>query len=141
MPTTTKAADKNKGAKPAPAVKTLNDCLCGCGGKTGRRFMPGHDAKLKGQLLKTAVDTEAKPADRKVAEGRLNELGWSSHLTKAQESAQKRVKAAEDRADAKAKRQAEAAKAKAERAAKAKAEKERKADAEAAGKEKAAAAK
>lgn len=31
------------------------DCECGCGGTTrGGRFLPGHDAKLKGALLRQA---------------------------------------------------------------------------------------
>lgn len=64
-------------AKVARAAKPKepNTCLCGCGGTTMSRFVPGHDAKLKSRLL-----TEAHSDDDKVAEEalmRLDELGWA----------------------------------------------------------------
>lgn len=31
-----------------------NKCECGCGGLTGGRFVPGHDAKLKSELIRKA---------------------------------------------------------------------------------------
>ena len=52
--TLTKAAAKIK-AKTAPKQKKLkktHDCLCGCGGETFGLFAPGHDARVKGILLK-----------------------------------------------------------------------------------------
>lgn len=39
----------SKNARPAIAT-----CLCGCGGSTKGRFMPGHDATLK-EALKTGA--------------------------------------------------------------------------------------
>jgi len=33
-------------------VKAQNACKCGCGGLSGGHFVPGHDAKFKGWLLK-----------------------------------------------------------------------------------------
>lgn len=36
-----------------PKTRTFPDCTCGCGGKTrGGLFLPGHDARLRGQLVK-----------------------------------------------------------------------------------------
>lgn len=64
----------------APAVRKNNanatspttgrKCRCGCGSAVARRFLPGHDAKLKSALVMRAraQDTEA------MAE--LTELGW-----------------------------------------------------------------
>jgi hypothetical protein len=38
-------------ANPGKATKSATPCTCGCGGKTaGGRFLPGHDARLKGEL-------------------------------------------------------------------------------------------
>lgn len=44
-----------KNAKAGPkgkAEKALNDCKCGCGLKTLKNFVPGHDAVFKGKLLR-----------------------------------------------------------------------------------------
>lgn len=52
-------------------------CLCGCGAKpkkAGSRFMPGHDGRLKGDLLALA-----RAGDRR-AEARLEALGWGKFL-------------------------------------------------------------
>jgi predicted nuclease with RNAse H fold len=45
-------------------------CGCGCGATVSRRFLPGHDAKLKSRLLR-----EARSGDT-VAEQHLRRLGW-----------------------------------------------------------------
>lgn len=133
-----KVNDNPSDAKPdepkAPKVKVMNDCLCGCGGKTARRFMPGHDARLKGELLRQATDPEAKAADRSKAEKRLNELNWGHFLTKAQATAERKAKAKAGRDEAAAERKQKAADEKAvrdaqkaeEKAAKAKAAQEKK---------------
>lgn len=34
---------------------TLNDCVCGCGGKTGKNFVPGHDSKVHSWAKKVAT--------------------------------------------------------------------------------------
>lgn len=55
-------ASAGKG-KPAPKAKKEpkgprernNDCLCACGGKTGGRFVPGHDARYFGWLKKVVA--------------------------------------------------------------------------------------
>ena len=40
--------------KRTPKAKT-NDCACGCGEKTARRFAPGHDSKLHARVLRIAA--------------------------------------------------------------------------------------
>jgi hypothetical protein len=54
----------------ARTVDTPRLCLCGCGRPVRRRFLPGHDAKLKSRLLR---DVRAGAA----AHSLLVELGWS----------------------------------------------------------------
>lgn len=53
-----KAAKAAKAAAPkAPRVaksKEQSKCKCGCGGLTGGNFVPGHDARFKGWLIKIA---------------------------------------------------------------------------------------
>lgn len=41
-------------AKAEPAAREEKTCRCGCGGKTFSLFVPGHDARVKSQLLKVA---------------------------------------------------------------------------------------
>lgn len=54
---------------------TKNRCECGCGGNTrGGRFLPGHDAKLKSQLLAKAREGRTARS-RQLAEARLRKLG------------------------------------------------------------------
>lgn len=43
------AAEKKVRVK---AEKTVKPCKCGCGGQTTAFFVPGHDARFKGWLLK-----------------------------------------------------------------------------------------
>jgi hypothetical protein len=51
------------------------DCQCGCGGHTkGGRFLPGHDAKLKKELITLAL------SGKKRARNRLEKLGWGKFL-------------------------------------------------------------
>jgi len=66
-------ADRVGSAKPAKPneTKVQRECACGCGETTrGGRFKPGHDARLRGQLLKghDAGDATATEA--------LIEHGW-----------------------------------------------------------------
>jgi hypothetical protein len=49
------------------ARPAVSPCLCGCGGSTKGRFMPGHDATLKESLKATDTD-EARAA--------LATFGW-----------------------------------------------------------------
>lgn len=48
-------AKTKKTAKKAPAPKREKDCLCGCGEKVRYSFKQGHDARLKGRLLRGEV--------------------------------------------------------------------------------------
>lgn len=56
---TVKRAAEGKSKGP---VSRDNDCQCGCGGKTSKYFVPGHDARFKGWLLKIERG-ESKPED------------------------------------------------------------------------------
>jgi hypothetical protein len=57
-----KKAASSRAPKQSKAAKTVRDCICGCGGKTGGAFVPGHDARFKGWLIKIAKG-ESKPSD------------------------------------------------------------------------------
>jgi hypothetical protein len=58
---------------PAGRVDTPGLCECGCGLPVRRRFLPGHDARLRSRLLREA---RAGVAARK----ELARLGWSRAL-------------------------------------------------------------
>ena len=60
--------------------QTTNSCLCGCGTAVANRFKAGHDAKLKSQLVNSALQ-----GDDPEAVARLAELGWSQFLDKAKQ--------------------------------------------------------
>lgn len=62
------------GVKEAHAAEAPRLCECGCGEPVKRRFLPGHDSKLKSRLL-----AEARIGD--AARRELERLGWS-HLLK-----------------------------------------------------------
>lgn len=44
----------------APKPKT-NDCACGCGEKTARRFTPGHDSRLHARVLRLTRGIDIAP--------------------------------------------------------------------------------
>ncbi len=56
----------------SPAIRSAGNgvCGCGCGAPVRRRFLPGHDAKLKSRLLGAWRAGEPAAADR------LRDLGW-----------------------------------------------------------------
>lgn len=57
------------------------DCWCGCEGLTkGGRFLPGHDAKLKGRLTGTVKNATTPVKERKEALARVQELGWEKFV-------------------------------------------------------------
>lgn len=75
MPIAGKQRSKGKAARPGASAKGGAktkakakastgelDCLCGCGGKTARYFVPGHDARFKGWLNKIKKG-EGKPSE------------------------------------------------------------------------------
>lgn len=72
-----KGGAKAKGGKPRkPGAKRVaanpQECQCGCGGMTrGGKFLPGHDARLKGRLKKAAADGDGK------AKAELRSRGWA----------------------------------------------------------------
>lgn len=66
---------KGKFKPRADKPESNKDCLCGCGGHPKGRFLPGHDAKLKGRLKKEALGEDSDIAATAVK--RLASLGWS----------------------------------------------------------------
>ena len=60
-------------------------CWCGCGALVSRRFLPGHDAKLKSRLV-----SAARLGDT-AAEQQLRELGWLPSDLLTQRPRSKRV--------------------------------------------------
>jgi len=58
------------GTKEAP-IKEVHYCLCGCGGLCARNFLPGHDARFKGQLIRT------KDPYRNAI---MKDLGWEKYI-------------------------------------------------------------
>jgi hypothetical protein len=50
-----KAPKSKKTAKAKSAPKRENDCLCGCGEKVQWNFKQGHDASLRGKLLRGEI--------------------------------------------------------------------------------------
>jgi hypothetical protein len=57
-----KAAQKEAKPKKEKKMEATRDCLCGCGTETGGRFAAGHDARVKGLLLKVERGDEPKSA-------------------------------------------------------------------------------
>jgi hypothetical protein len=45
-------ASKNVSRTVRDTKKMATDCLCGCGKACGRNFLPGHDQRLKGLLIR-----------------------------------------------------------------------------------------
>lgn len=60
------------GTKEAP-IKAVKFCLCGCGKMVERTFLPGHDARFKGQLIRT------KSPNRNQI---MKDLGWEKYITR-----------------------------------------------------------
>lgn len=75
-PLGTKANGKGKAERKAAAPKTVQKCKCGCGEETGGFFVPGHDARFKGKLLRIerGEDTPEKILGARVA----SEYKWVS---------------------------------------------------------------
>lgn len=60
-PITRKKAIRSTDGKPKA---TPRECTCGCGGTTkGGKFLPGHDARFKGALLKRVEDGDEAAVD------------------------------------------------------------------------------
>ena len=73
---------RNTAAKEKPVAvskRSPKACDCGCGDQTkGGRFLPGHDARLKGRLLTQLREGNAR--DRTQAEKRLRDNGWDKFI-------------------------------------------------------------
>ena len=64
----------------AGAVSGKNyTCGCGCGELVTRRFKPGHDARLKGEMLRAYRSGD--PVDKQRAQLIANDNGWERYLT------------------------------------------------------------
>jgi hypothetical protein len=71
---------KATGAKKAPSERPAAVCTCGCGGTTGGgKFLPGHDARLKSELLR-AFRGEGLSAEQQQL---VEQLDWERFLTPA----------------------------------------------------------
>lgn len=65
------SADRPAPVRQDPAhPPTGRVCGCGCGRPVKRRFLPGHDAKLKSRLVKEARDGSTAALDE------LRRYGW-----------------------------------------------------------------
>jgi Protein of unknown function (DUF429) len=66
-------AGGTRAVRPARAAADPRLCECGCGSPVRRRFLPGHDARLRSRLL-----TEARTGE--TARRELERLGWLHFL-------------------------------------------------------------
>lgn len=84
MTTKAKSTTKEKGTvKATKAIKAaiqLNACLCGCGAKVKRTFAQGHDARLRGMLLRGEV---AKPSAAQKGFANVHDVAIGSKKPKA----------------------------------------------------------
>lgn len=62
----------------------VRQCECGCGSTVRNRFLPGHDARLRSQLINQAIEAR-NGRSRESARKRLDKLGWTHFLRKAEE--------------------------------------------------------
>lgn len=65
-------------------LKNQRTCECGCGHAVARRFLPGHDARLKSALVQAV--TGGSLCSREAAAQALLERGWL-HFAKAEDLA------------------------------------------------------
>lgn len=79
---------KNSTSTKTKPENGLNKCGCGCGQMVKNRFAMGHDARLKGQLLrivywtKPTAEIPKKPTDAQVGKAveRMHDEGWGYML-------------------------------------------------------------
>jgi hypothetical protein len=113
---------KDRAQKEGKVILDLSNqaCLCGCKGESASRFQPGHDARLKGKLVRATIhevplviimgDAEQEVTPRQFAQVLSGKYDWVKGLDES-------VARAELAEKAKADRQAEAAKKAEERKA------------------------
>ncbi len=103
-PVTKAPKGKRTPKKDAPQVRADTEldktgiprCECGCGGATrGGRFQPGHDARLKSQILRAIRNADAPAAERVAAMDRMHLLGWAKFVREADIAAVRAAEAAE----------------------------------------------
>jgi hypothetical protein len=76
------------GAQKAPEERPAAVCTCGCRGTTGGgKFLPGHDARLKSELLRAYRGEGLSPEQQQLVE----QLGWERFLTAAPAKRTKKV--------------------------------------------------
>lgn len=110
-----------------------------CGRLSNSRFAPGHDAKLKGQLIRATlageqfrfIDVETEKEVSIDPELMAADLGWEKYTDRAKEVAAEKAKKAQAKAEQTAQRKAEAAAADQAKADKAKDKADKKAAAQA----------
>lgn len=74
------AASKQDPKPKAKSTPEPRDCVCGCGEQTkGGKFKPGHDGRLKGQLIREYREASSK-RDRERVAARFREHGWDNHI-------------------------------------------------------------
>lgn len=84
-----------------------NACLCGCKGKSASRFQPGHDARLKGKLVRATVadvkllvimgKEEQEVTPRQFAQVLKGKYDWVKGLDESVAKLELAEKAAEER--------------------------------------------
>lgn len=94
-------APKAKQEKAEPAAREVKKCNCGCGGDTFSLFVPGHDARVKSQLLKVARG--------QLAQSEVNQSVWD--LVESNEKWGNLYKGIVEKANAEAEEAAKAAEA------------------------------
>lgn len=74
--------DATPEVKPAKAAKPQVECGCGCGVLVNRRFLPGHDGRLKGDLIRRikAARTLGSHELEDEAVARMSDLGWTKFI-------------------------------------------------------------
>jgi hypothetical protein len=128
-----KAAAKKAAAPKAKTVKALVPCKCHttqvgdvngtpqfgpCGAETKRDFAPGHDARLKGLLIRLHVASQVYLVRGQSPQDPMDvarERQWGGYLTAAKDREGRRAVAKVNRDKAAAERKADAAKVKAAR--------------------------
>lgn len=76
----------------SPAIvlsQQAGECRCGCRGRTGSIFLPGHDARLRGKLIRAyrtdtpiiVVDANQKRHKKDPLDWAM-QLGWAASLTR-----------------------------------------------------------
>lgn len=91
---------KERGEK---KMATPQQCLCKCGSETkGGKFIPGHDARLKGQFIREYREATTQAAKDKVTKAveAINPM-WTKYLTDAKPAPVKKAAAKKASAPAK----------------------------------------